>query len=887
MSAPTHDPLDVLTISHTHWDREWYLPAGRFRQRLVALIDDLLDRPPEAGATFLLDGQAVVLEDYLAVRPERRAELSDLLRTGVLEAGPWFVLADELIPGGEALVRNLLAGRRVLRSLRAASPPVLYSPDAFGHPAMLPALAAGFGLPVILLWRGLGGARFGASRDWLWWRAPSGERALVYHLTPSGYELGASLPSDDAHARDRWQRIRAQFTGRTELGVVLLPNGADHHARQPDVADAIAALARAALPDRVRAASLSDAAAEGMRRAAPASLPEIGGELRDSYGYTWTLQGTFATRAHQKRRNAFVERLLVRDAEPWAALAARHTARGFRHLLAAAWRDVLLCHPHDTLCGCSIDEVARAADARSDNAMAQGLGIREDALLDLLGHDRVSARDRRAEWTPVMVVRNPAARARGGVAEVEVLTFQRDVPVGPESAAGGVVARHVARGGMHIDGVTVVQLLGASLRDDRTESPQHYPDNDLVKATRAVVWIDPVPGYGVRAYPITSRRRAPQDATPVSHPVVVSGTSLANGRLQCEVDASGHILLRSMGSSWSAPRVVRVEDADDSGDLYTSSIRGAPRVCEQVSRARVTHRGPLRGRVDATMRVPAAGAARSSLVHVGLELDADAPFLRIHAYGTNTARDHRLRVVIATGLAGAAVHADAAFGPVRREAIDVPDAERAVETPPATAPLQRYVTLSSGERGVTIFSDGLAEYEALENGDVAITLCRSVGELSRADLPERPGHAGWPAATPDAQCLGPFAGMFAVMPHGARTPETIDAIERVADDVLVPLVGSTLRSALAVPPPAGGIELRGPGLAFSCAKESEDGEWLVVRCVNLTDGAVEGAWRVGFAVREAGVARLDETIVASCEVTGDGTVPFIAVPRAMVTILVR
>src|SRR5690348_7534216 len=173
--------LTVYVVSHTHWDREWYQPSGRFRQRLVSLIDEVLDDPPASGDSFLLDGQAVVLEDYLAVRPERHGELAARLREGVIEAGPWYVLADELIPSGEALVRNLLLGRRVLRRLRAPSPPVLYSPDSFGHPAALPTIAAGFGLPVTILWRGFGGRRWPAS-DTVRWLSASGESVILYHL---------------------------------------------------------------------------------------------------------------------------------------------------------------------------------------------------------------------------------------------------------------------------------------------------------------------------------------------------------------------------------------------------------------------------------------------------------------------------------------------------------------------------------------------------------------------------------------------------------------------------------------------------------------------------------------------------------------------------------
>src|SRR6185503_2027130 len=90
--ASNPEPIRLITVhvvSHTHWDREWYQPAERFRQRLVALIDELLDAPPPDGSSFLLDGQTVVLEDYLEIRPERASEISRALREGRLEVGPW------------------------------------------------------------------------------------------------------------------------------------------------------------------------------------------------------------------------------------------------------------------------------------------------------------------------------------------------------------------------------------------------------------------------------------------------------------------------------------------------------------------------------------------------------------------------------------------------------------------------------------------------------------------------------------------------------------------------------------------------------------------------------------------------------------------------------
>jgi len=308
-------PLDVHIVTHTHWDREWYHPYERFRQRLVALVDELLDDPPAAGESFLLDGQAIILEDYLAVRPERRDELSRLLAANRLEAGPWFVLADELIPSGEALVRNLLAGARVLRRLGAAPPPVLYCPDSFGHPAALPTIARGFGLPLIILWRGYGSRRWPAG-DTVRWASPAGDVATVWHLPPNGYEFGSHLPSSEVAARARWTEMRAVLASRATSDVVLLTHGADHHARQFDHAAALDALRAVARPDDAHPSSLRAFAEHLLVSVTGRELPVVRGELRDSYGYTWTLQGTLGSRAAQKRMNARAQRLLERDAEP-------------------------------------------------------------------------------------------------------------------------------------------------------------------------------------------------------------------------------------------------------------------------------------------------------------------------------------------------------------------------------------------------------------------------------------------------------------------------------------------------------------------------------------------------------------------------------------------
>ena len=885
-----HETVWVLT--HTHWDREWYLPAGRFRQRLVALIDEVLDGD-ESESPFLLDGQAVVLDDYVDVRPERAVELARALQAGRIEAGPWYVLADELIPSGEALVRNLLAGRRALRRFGAEPPPVLYSPDAFGHAAALPLIARGFGFEMAIVWRGYGGDRWPAG-DTVRWRAADGSEITLFHLPPDGYEFGSSLPSDPGAAAARWRAMRDVLAPRSRTGLLFVQNGADHHARQTGAREAVRALTMAAAPATVVPGTLREFARELMTRISALPLPVVRGELRDSYGYTWTLQGTFGTRARQKRRNAHVERTLTRDAEPWAALAARAGGESRRHLTAAAWRMTLLSHPHDTLCGCSVDEVARAMDARLDDAMTQAAGLRHDAIHDLVGHDPISARVRQSDWRALALVRNRAPRPRGGIAELEIETFLADVSVGPGSRPPERV-RHVGVPRLS-SGDVPVQLLATRRANRRTESPRHYPDNDLVEVRRVVAWIPPVAGYALAPLQLDEGKSV---APPADLSVVGGPETLDNGMLRVHLEVDGTISISASDGSWSIANAVAIENVGDRGDLYTHSPFGSVRIENRFLRSRPIHPGPLRAELETRWRIVVPSAADRRLAgarrdgHAGFvdlrvrfRLDAGSPFVRVLVDGINGAAGHRLRIRVRTGVADAAVWADAAFGPVRRVPVVVPDDERRTEAPPPTAPLHRYVSLFDAARGVTVYSDGLAEYETDANGDVAVTLVRSVADLSRNDLPERPGHAGWPVPTPEAQMLGPFAADLALFPHGPRNSGTIDLIERTADDVLLPLTGTTLRSAIADYPATAGLELEGRGLAFSSAKESEDGEWLVLRCVNLTDDTVSGRWSLPFVPREARLARLDETPLGDAPISGRA-VAFAAGACAVVTLLVR
>lgn len=909
MTRGASDLRTVLAIVHTHWDREWYHPAIRFQARMVALVDAVLATPAATSAPFLLDGQAIVLEDYLGLRPEQTGRIRDALASGELEAGPWYVLADNLIPSGEAIVRNLAAGRRALQRLGASAPPVAYCPDTFGHPAAMPSIARGFGLDVAVVWRGFGGAAHPRT-DTFRWRAPDGECVIAYHLPPDGYEFGSGLPLDSDAVRARWHRIAQVLGERNHSGISLLTVGADHHAPPPDVDARLAALQQCAVshapPMTVKRSGLTQfahAVQEVLRspRAGGAwELPEVEGELRDSYGYTWTLQGTFATRAQQKRANARLERRLLHDVEPISALAWLHaldprvdgsiTVAMLPGLTHHAWEMLLRTHPHDTLCGCSVDLVADAMTLRQREVAALCTEIRQAAANLALGHDATRARSQAVLTAPPTVVRNRVAYDRGGIAQLTLIETLGDVPVGP--ASGGVASPDVtAPTRMPSLAGCLVQPLSLSVRNRRRESPQHYPDNDLVREHRVLAWVPPVPSYGmsVLAETLDAALAPPVPATAHAATAVEDQVVLENGLVRVQLSTHG-ITVRHRDGDHEREVVdaLRIETTVDCGDSYTPSLRGQPERLT-IRNVTVVAHGPLRASARVQWQWRGTRVRERIDVDTILSLEAESSTLRCDVRGLNRRKNHRLQLIWRTDVDASTptrVPADAACGwSDRTTAPSMPahDAQP-FEAPPPTTPLHRWLCVSNAVRGATLLSDGLAEGACID-GQLAVTLVRAIGELSRADLPERPGHAGWPSPIPAAQSLGDFRASTGLLLHAAWSDDVSMRIERAADALLLPLVGETARDLVSDARLVVGPALEGDGLVASTVCIGADGAYLVLRCRNVTSHETSGRWRLPHAEGwMSRFARLDDTPTSEWVAVPQDTIEFAVLPRAMVTL---
>ena len=348
------EPSDFrfLVVPHTHWDREWYLPFEQFRLRLGMVVDGVLDTLERDASftSFTLDGQAIVLEDYLEMRPENEGRLRALLAAGRLEVGPSYVLPDEILVGGESLVRNLLLGRRVCRRFGVEPSGAGYLPDSFGHPAQLPQILAGFGIRTFLFSRGMGDEIDDVGVVFRWRAGPTEVVACQM------------LPHYDNFARLTWyhdaeERLRGIVDAFGELAreagqdEILLANGSDHLPIEPELPEILTGLEQT-VGARFRIGRYDEHAPR------PNNLPVHEGELVGSRLQN-VLRGVDSARIYLKQANERSERRLLSIETAAALRTLREDAPYPAADLRLAWRDLLRNHPHDSICGCSCDEVHR------------------------------------------------------------------------------------------------------------------------------------------------------------------------------------------------------------------------------------------------------------------------------------------------------------------------------------------------------------------------------------------------------------------------------------------------------------------------------------------------------------------------------------------------
>ncbi|HLZ48437.1 MAG TPA: glycoside hydrolase family 38 C-terminal domain-containing protein, partial [Candidatus Limnocylindria bacterium] len=529
---------------------------------------------------------------------------------------------------------------------------------------------------------------------------PSGDRVLASHQV-AHYNNALRLVAERGKpVEDVGARVRAtlpQVIDRTAPyaagDALLFMVGDDHTSAFEKLPDAVDAIGRAAPRTKAVIASLEEFVA-----ALPVPRGVFIGEMVAGK-YRPILRGVNSTRVWIKQENAACERLLLERCEPLDAFAGGTE----REAVGSLWRTLLENHPHDSICGCSIDAV-HDLDMRPRFARVRTEGERivADLSAKLAGLGGVPV-----AWSALPWVRDAIVTVAGRP------TLVSCAPLGVTAAVRG-----------------------------RTEG---------VSAPEAGV--------------------------------------IVNERMRVEVDEDGSFTIVDRATDARSGRMNVLIDEGDRGDEYTYSYAGPTIGSKGVAGRRATRVDGDRAivTVDIVLRLPAGLredrlARRPDLVdnrvRFAISLDAGAAHVDVTATVTNASRDHRLKVVCETGSRTATHVAGSGFAWLDRTN-RVARKRGWVEPPTPERCFHEFVAVERGGSGISVGADGLREYSVLSDGSaIAVTLFRSVGFLSRGDLPERRGHAGPEIETPSAQCLGDLTFRYCVVPlrEDVRLPQAVRSI---------------------------------------------------------------------------------------------------------------
>ncbi|MBC7811178.1 MAG: hypothetical protein H7175_08530, partial [Burkholderiales bacterium] len=769
----------INLVSHTHWDRAWYVTFQEFRMRLVQLIDRLLDILAEnPDFTYMLDGQMSVLDDYLEVRPQRKAELQALTRSGRVQVGPWYVLADEFLVSPESLIRNLMLGHRIGEDYGGVMK-IGYVPDGFGHIAQLPQIFRGFDIDNAFFWRGMGaeGDELGTEFDW---RSPDGS-CVTTILMPFGYHTTSNLGygvhwGDFSHmqfdmnlAQTKLDRFIAKLTPMAHTDSILLMNGIDHQEAQPQIPDLLTQANARWQNIEIRQTTVQ-AHLEQVRAYVERNreLPMFQGEFR--WGrYSEILQGVHSTRLHLKQRNHKVETLLERVVEPIIALAWLSGATldeqqdGTDDLLWTAWRWLLLNHPHDDMYGCGIDMVHDEMAYRFSQAEQIGAFLTRDNLRALSRHADFSAQ----AGIPVIFV-NPLNWQREEMVEVDI-DFDYDEPTA--------------------DRFELITSTGDVLSHDVLSDKQAFWMETLKanrkRRVRVLVKVS-VPPCGYTTLYV--RERSPQLATQTI-PAFDTSWSIhergaENRYLSFSIENDGGITLTHKATGKTYHGLNHFEDVADCGDAYSfcplPDNSDTP-ISTRGSAAKIHHMKPSANDasflISHQLELPrsltddrSARDTETTSVNINsiVTLRRDTPYLRVETDFVNHVKDHKLSAIFPTDFNANEAYVDESFAVVSRP-IDLPASAGWVEDPTPLMHQRAFTDVSYGEVGLAVFNRGLASVEVTRTDEggtkIGVPLVRAVGWLSRDDLWVRRIAAGPLVPTPGAQCIGHNAYEYAIFPH--------------------------------------------------------------------------------------------------------------------------
>ena len=856
-------------ISHTHWDREWFLTSKYIAEWLIPFFNslfNLLNKYPDY--CFVLDGQTLMIEDYLHQLPQKeRADAENKLKKYVSQSrllvGPYYLQPDWRLVSGESLLRNIIIGHKMAKKLGRVMK-VGWLLDNFGQISQAPQIHKGFNINSVYLWRGIEVDPEHIHSEYIW-KSPDGSQVTSIYLLNS-YRNAMRLAEYSDIAQKRIVNEVKKLSPFATTNNVLLMNGYDQEMVPDDVLPIIRRI-----NEELKNIQLIQTTPEKYLQAVQKKNPplEILTGEQNNGRYISVFPGTLSARMYLKQMNRQCENQLLKWAEPMSSLLWALGSEYPQQLIDFSWKELLKNHPHDNICGVSIDDVHSNMEDRFKRSQQASEKIINKTLIII--SDNIDTQHENN-----LVVFNPSPWKRDGIVKV-ALKVNDDF----------------------------------SICEADTNNPIPYQigrkDGEL---TNVYIFARSVPGVGYKTYYIHKKHAGMSLLNVVK--VSLENYVMENKYLEVKIEDNGSITVIDKETGCKYNSIAYFEDGADSGDTYNYSFPPEDNIISSLdSKARITliDQGPLMAmfKIELSMDIPIAlvknrkrrsKVTRRFPIVTYVKLESNSPRVDFHTNLKNVVKDHRLRIVFPT-FAGANYSAsDRPFDVVKNPIsfspypAELPDNIKQImigareSVPVTTLPLNSFVYLDDENRGAALISQGLAEYEIIRDHKIALTLFRATGWLARNDLLTREGDAGPMIFTPEAQCLRYFDFHYSFLPYHNKT---IGFLFNQAEQF------NTILKVVATGKHNGGLEgekgllclkSNNDSLVISAIKKGENENKLIIRLFNPLEQVVEGELTCNNKIQYAEINNLNEEFKSELS-TKNNSIPLKVPPKKIVTLGIK
>lgn len=747
-------------VFQTHWDREWYFNFERYRYRLMHVVERAMAALENHEIEyFILDGQTLPLEDYLEVcEPNNKERILKLIQSGQMIIGPWYIAMDEFLVHGESIIRNLEIGRDMAKKY-GTSQQVGYLPDTFGHIGQMPQILNDFSIDNAIMWRGID-----LNQSEFIWCGVDDSKLFTIFLS-EGYYQPVINEKDYVNATKIYMDRMEKYAQTNHM---LLTAGGDHLMPiNENLKERIEAIEKVFPDMKLHVTNYKDYIDLVKKETINQSLHTIHGELR-SNAKAYILPNVLSTRSYLKQLNQELEDEMIGFVEPLMALAYLGSSNIPFSYVKHLWKTILQNQPHDSICGCSVDEVHQENEMRGLKAK-QMIGSFSEGLfnqLNVLPMTFYNKNEKKIDSDDITFgVYNPHPYAYSGVIEGTLWLNQE----------------HAYEGFVIVDEQENEYEIAISQIDNKRlfVSPLDYPP--LFRPGRAIHFKSDV--KQLRPLTISMFKVKEKASLEVKR---FTSYVIENQLIKVALNKDGSLDLfdkknHEMYKDWH-----HFYASMDAGDSYNYSkperdhlshafLDGEPLIEQSSISQSMTFLLKLMQPegLHESRKFPLETQV-STFIKVTLTLNYHESFVKVSTSIDQKGKDQRLRMQFPLGIKLSHHTNDSAFELVKRTSNREEKwiAERQKEVPVVVDSSLSMIHGIQENRGIQFFHRGLHESQMVESSHqtiLEVTLIRSVSHLSRDDFGSRGGAAGPNLATPEAQCLRKHTFDYAFGPIDLNT----------------------------------------------------------------------------------------------------------------------